>query len=194
MKYQELPANLSRAYEIAFAGGHSIALIGPLNLREYMEGIKTLLPEVQFETPDKADILFEVTIPSPDYIKASRYNESKEDVLARTYGLNPVPPEINATCEQLLKTAINRLEFTPTDRDKVIALAQTISSLDKSDEIEIAHLAEAINYRAFTPEINGELVNVLIEVPEEATGSFEVKQIGDKFYREIGLTEVYINL
>lgn len=194
MKYQELPVNLSRAFEIAFAGGHSIALIGPLNLKEYMNEIKAFLPEVHFTTPDKADILFEVTMPCPDYIKASRYNEDREDVLKRTYGLTSVSPDIDTTSELLLKTAIKRLNFTPIDRDKIVALSQTIASLGKDSKIAVHHLAEAINYRSFMDDINGEFVNVLIEIPEQAAGSFDnVKQIGGRFYREIGLTQVYIN-
>jgi len=48
-----------------------------------------------------------------------------------------------------LRGALERLGLSARAYDRVLRLARTIADLEGSDEITVAHLAEAIQYRAF---------------------------------------------
>jgi magnesium chelatase family protein len=53
----------------------------------------------------------------------------------------------------LLKTSFDELGLSARAHDKVLRLARTIADLDASNEIQIEHLAEAINYRMLDRDI-----------------------------------------
>ncbi len=64
------------------------------------------------------------------------------------------PSEIRRHCaldtdaEQLLKQAMEQMGLSARAHDKILRIARTIADLDTADRIGIAHLSEAINYRA----------------------------------------------
>ena len=64
------------------------------------------------------------------------------------------PSEIRRHCqlapeaEALLKQAMEQMGLSARAHDKILRIARTIADLDAEPKIEIAHLSEAINYRA----------------------------------------------
>ena len=56
-------------------------------------------------------------------------------------------------CIELLKHAVNEMGLSARAHDKVLRLSRTIADLEGADEIEFAHLSEAIQYRMLDRDI-----------------------------------------
>ena len=52
----------------------------------------------------------------------------------------------------LLKTAMKKLQLSARAYDRILKVARTVADLSESKEIEIPHLAEAINFRSLDRE------------------------------------------
>jgi magnesium chelatase family protein len=75
------------------------------------------------------------------------YNAQMSSRQIRTYC------KLNAECMNILKISVNELGLSARAHDKVLRLSRTIADLDSSDNIEVHHLTEAINYRMLDRDV-----------------------------------------
>lgn len=63
--------------------------------------------------------------------------------------------EMNSSTKDLLKAAINQFSLSGRGYDRILKVSRTIADLDACEKIELHHVAEAINYRAFDRKLFG---------------------------------------
>lgn len=90
-----------------------------------------------------------------------RVNEARERQLRRFAGTDTAcnarmtPAQLQTLCPlsddcaELLKSAFEKMNLTARSYDRILKVARTIADLDGSEEIGLAHIAEAIQYRTF---------------------------------------------
>lgn len=63
--------------------------------------------------------------------------------------------EMDEGTKDLLKAAIAQFSLSGRGYDRILKVSRTIADLEDSDKIELHHVAEAINYRAFDRKLFG---------------------------------------
>jgi len=61
----------------------------------------------------------------------------------------------NDGVKDLLRTAINQLNLSARAYDRILKLARTIADLENTDNITLAHVAEAVQYRSLDRKLWG---------------------------------------
>jgi magnesium chelatase family protein len=138
--------------------------------------VQKYLGKVSGPLLDRIDIHIEVTPVSFDELSTTRKAESSEVIRTRVINARNFQQErfknnpgmyanaqmgstmvrevcvINAAGQNLLKTAMTRLQLSARAYDRILKVSRTIADLAESDEIKIEHLAEAIQYRSLDRE------------------------------------------
>ncbi|MDD3888427.1 MAG: magnesium chelatase, partial [Syntrophomonadaceae bacterium] len=55
---------------------------------------------------------------------------------------------LDVESEQMLKHAFNKFNMSARAYDRILKVARTIADLEASDQINVQHVAEAIQYRS----------------------------------------------
>ena len=120
---------------------------------------------------DRIDLHVEVDSISYDDLSSTKQEESSQDIkqrvdTARNVQLSRFANEniycnakinveqtkrycnLEASAQQMLKVAFDKLKMSARAHDRVLKVARTIADLDGSDIIKTNHIAEAINYRS----------------------------------------------
>lgn len=159
--------NISRVYEIAKVGGHSITFYYyshniDLDRSVNPKDIQLLLNYYGLPIETDGDIQCDFERPDFDQILSSfiRKHETKDEVDERIKSIiknNPRPDfYLNDAGFSLLKAAYNRLNLCVNDIEIIKNLTVTIAQIANQD-VRMEHLAEAIQYRSLRA---GETVKV----------------------------------
>lgn len=138
--------------------------------------VQKYLNKVSGPLLDRIDLHVEVTPVSFDQLTEDRKTESSEVIRDRVIEARMIQQErfkdhpeifnnammnsqmvksicqINAAGKNLLKTAMEKLGLSARAYDRILKVARTIADLAGKDEIQIEHLAEAIQYRSLDRE------------------------------------------
>lgn len=139
--------NISRAYEVALLGNYSLTPVA--NLENYPRAVEDLPMLVEFykDVPFKSngDIFVEMCQPDYGHHKGEDMSEIHKRVLKAK---NNHDPEriVTLAMETLMKTAYTRLDLPFSRTEKILDIACTIAKLEGKKQIQIEHVAEAIQY------------------------------------------------
>ncbi len=138
--------------------------------------VQKYLSKISGPLLDRIDIHVEVTPVNFDQLSDSRKSEQSEDIRKRVMQAREMQstrfagneniyanaqmsaPMARQICaiqpagQALLKTAMNRLQLSARAYDRILKVARTIADLASSNEIQLEHLAEAIQYRSLDRE------------------------------------------
>ena len=138
--------------------------------------VQKYLSKVSGPLLDRIDIHIEVTPVNFDQLADTRKSECSEKIRERVMLAREIQEkrfsekdgiycnaqmssttvrqvcEITSAGQNLLKTAMNKLQLSARAYDRILKVARTIADLSSSEGIKIEHLAEAIQYRSLDRE------------------------------------------
>lgn len=140
--------------------------------------IRRYLARISGPLLDRIDIHIEVPRLSPNELMGKAIGESSATVRRRVKAARAVQVErlqedgltcnaqlrakqLRAHCglddaaHDLLKAAINQFSLSARAYDRILKVSRTIADMDASDNIQLHHIAEAINYRTLDRKVFG---------------------------------------
>lgn len=138
--------------------------------------VQKYLSKISGPLLDRIDLHVEVTPVNFSELASSREAEKSEFIRARVikareiqddrfvgkddlhYNAQMSPKMVRKVCQisdegiTLLKSAMERLGLSARAYDRILKVARTIADLDGSENVELEHLAESINYRSLDRE------------------------------------------
>ena len=140
--------------------------------------IRRYLARISGPLLDRIDIHIEVPRLSPNELMGKAIGESSATVRRRVKAARAVQVErlqedgltcnaqlrakqLRAHCvlddaaHDLLKAAINQFSLSARAYDRILKVSRTIADMDTSDNIQLHHIAEAINYRTLDRKVFG---------------------------------------
>ncbi len=104
--------------------------------------------ELQSETPGTSSAEIRRQVATARRRQAARYDGSRTRYNAdMTHRQTRQFCRLNAECSDLLRASVTELGLSARAHDKVLRVARTIADMAESDQIELEHLTEAVNYR-----------------------------------------------
>jgi magnesium chelatase family protein len=85
-------------------------------------------------------------------IQADRFNDASLTNARMTNKDMKTHCLINADCQKMIRMALENLGLSARAFNRILKVSRTIADLDKSENIEIPHMAEAIQYRSLDRE------------------------------------------
>ena len=156
MNLVQIYYNVSRAIEIAKAGGHTVGVYYDFDpdkpeTKVHPKDIQAieLFFSVKFEP--NADLMVEISRPKFDELFPRSNGETLDEIEARIKEANGGfrPDTFNADGIMLLKTAYDRLRLGVWQVTAIKDVARTIAKLGKAKEVRVEHIAEAIQYQSY---------------------------------------------
>lgn len=138
--------------------------------------VKKYLNKISGPLLDRIDLHVEVTPVKHEQLYDNRPGENSREIMERVVKAREIQSarfdgqpnvycnaqmpskQVREVCkigeagQQLLQTAMTRLQLSARAFDRILKVARTIADLDASSDISTAHLAEAIQYRSLDRE------------------------------------------
>lgn len=132
--------------------------------------IERYLHKISGPLLDRIDLHVEVLAVEYDELASEECAESSADILARVIAARQIQEErfkgtgiscnaqitsavlrkvckLTPDADKMLKAAFNRMGLSPRAHDRILKVSRTIADLDKSENIEVYHISEAVQYR-----------------------------------------------
>lgn len=134
--------------------------------------IQRYLAKISGPLLDRIDLHVEVVPVNFEEMTAQRTSETSEQIRERVVRARDIQTErfksnpsvynnamlssamvkkvcqLNSASKELLKTAMERLGLSARAYDRILKVSRTIADLDNSDDIQVEHIAEAIQFRS----------------------------------------------
>jgi len=157
-----LAPNISRAYEIAIAGEHTISIIPSVSdsmtqpeIKAMEENCQTLRDFYKAGNSIVADMVVEMHQLSPEDILHSLTGKGEHltDIQQRVRTAKEMnietKLELTGSVKTLFKASIEKLNLSIRQCHSLLNVSVTIANLSGSDIVRPEHIAEAIQYQSF---------------------------------------------
>ncbi|MBI1185677.1 YifB family Mg chelatase-like AAA ATPase [bacterium] len=129
---------------------------GPLldRIDLHVEVVPVSFDELSKEHKSESSLNIRKRVEAARQIQEERFKETKGIFANAQMATREVRKvcQINTAGQNLLKTAMTKLNLSARAYDRILKVSRTIADLATSDDIKIEHLAEAIQYRSLDRE------------------------------------------